>query len=141
MNLSESTLKMIICLLFCTTAIMFSCKDDDDPVIDRANLAGDTWTFDHTDVGNAFASGILDALMEGSTYTFNADNTYEAVQIGFDIDGTWEYSNGTITLNPGEDAEEVWEVTELSPNALVYISTTVDDETEEETIVTFFYTR
>lgn len=135
------TSKLMICLFFCSTFVLSSCKDDDDTIIDKANLAGDTWNYDHADVGNAIASALIDAFMDGSTYKFNNDNTYSSVVIGIESDGTWEFSNSKITLNAGTDLEEVWEVTELSPTSLVYIGTTIDDATEEETTTTFFYTR
>ncbi|MEP4093144.1 lipocalin family protein [Reichenbachiella sp.] len=141
MNSIESTLKSFTWALVVVALTFTSCSDDEDPVIDKANLTGSTWIYDHADAGDQIASAIVDAFLAGTEYTFSTDNTYSSVRLGFESEGTWEYGESTITLNPGETLEEVWEVTELSANTLVYISTTIDSETNDESKITYIYKR
>lgn len=141
MNISKPAFKILLTVLMLPLVIMSSCSDDDDPIIDQANLAGDTWNFDSSDAGDEFASAFIDAFLEGSEYTFNSDKTYVAVQLGFETEGTWSFSDGKVTLNPGDELESVWEVVELTATTLVYIATTIDDETEEESKVTYTFKR
>ncbi|MEO9966135.1 MAG: lipocalin family protein [Reichenbachiella sp.] len=137
------TLNRTIYILL-AVVLLVSCKDDEDPVIDKANLTGDTWTYDHADAGDQIASALVDAFLEGTQYTFNTDGSYVQLTTIFGeatVEGTWEYSQAMITLDAGEELEEVWEVIELSSTTLAYISTTVDDESGDESTVTFIYTR
>lgn len=139
MSQIKSTFKIFTWILAVVVVSLTSCSDDEDPVIEEANLVGGTWTYSRADAGNEIASALVDAFLQGSTYTFSSDGTYEQLSTALgevSIDGTWEYDNATITLNAGDAiTEEVWQVIELSTNTLAYINNSADDDSEDVTLI------
>ncbi|MEP2024321.1 MAG: hypothetical protein ABJH98_18380 [Reichenbachiella sp.] len=134
-------LKFTAAILMLTLVLFSSCKDDDDVEINQANLTGGTWVYDHADAGDDFANAFIDAFLEGSEYEFKSDKTYASIQLGFENEGSWSFSDDKITLDAGEDYEEIWTLIELSSKTLHYESTTIDDESGDESTVAYVYKR
>ena len=141
MKMIQLNMKRYFAVLMLVLALFSSCKEDEDTEIDQANLTGNTWEYDHADAGDDFSNAFIDAFLEGSSYTFNSDKTYSSVQLGFENEGVWSFSDDKITLDAGGDFEQVWEVMELSSNTLQYETTTIDDESGDKSTVTYTFKR
>lgn len=141
MKFNNLSINSIAALLTFSLIFFSACDDDESADIDQANLVGDTWVYDHADAGDDFSNALIDAFLEGSEYTFNSDKTYTSVQLGFESTGDWSYSDDNITLDAGGEFEQLWKVKELSDNTLHYDLTTIDDESGDESTVSYVYKR
>ncbi len=139
-----STLKAtyFIAILF-LSSLFVSCDDSDDEIIvDESNLIGGTWTYSGVESESEAVKIVIDAFSDGHELSFSEDNTYTEVAFGFENSGTWTFDNNTLTLDEGDDFEEIYEVNELSESTMkLYIAESTDDEGNSVAAYTLIYNK
>lgn len=121
-------------MLFALFSFIFiGCDSDDEEmvIIDEANLVGATWTYSSVDSEEQLVEILVDAFTEGHKINFIADNTYTDVDLGFEGSGIWKFENNVLTLDEGDEFEEIYTVIELSNSTmkLNVAASTIDGET------------
>lgn len=108
------------------TLMLLSCGTDDPKVDKRALLVGVKWTFSEVEAEDELTQGLITSLYQGSTFTFNANGSYNG-EFGDWIDnlayeGTWELTTDEkkIILDKGTDDESNLEIVTLDKNTFSF---------------------
>jgi len=106
--------------------ILPACSSDEPGMSRTALLTTLPWKFSNAENLDPVTTATLEAVLQGTTYTYKADGTYLALLYGFNTSGSWVFNmdKSQITLDPGSNTEEVLTITSLTSEELLY--TTLD---------------
>jgi len=104
-------------------ALFTACNDDITEVIDNnaVRLTKKTWTFESLTGFDELTNSLASSLLDGTTYDFNIDGSYNAVNLGQPKSGTWEFNTPMtiITLNAGTNDALEWTIITLTDTRLI----------------------
>jgi Lipocalin-like domain len=106
--------------------MLISCGTD-DPKVDKSSLlVGAKWTFSESIAEDELIQGLITSLYLGSTFTFNANGSYNgefgdwADNVAYE--GTWEFTSDDtkIILDKGTDEENTWDIVTLNSDTFSF---------------------
>ena len=104
-------------------AFFTACNDNVTEVLDNntVRLTKKTWTFESLTGFDEITNSLASTLLNGTTYDFNIDGSYDAVNLGQPQSGSWKF-NTTMTiiiLNAGTADALEWTIITLNVTKLI----------------------